>query len=136
MVYNIDESRDEKTDIALRELIRDKLGIEKEVAIQRSHRLGAKRDGQTKPRPIIAGLRDYPDVELVMSRASRLRGTRIGISRDYPDEIRRARQKMEGQRRQARTDGKRATIAYPAKLIIDGHVTRDEFPDWNTVLFG
>ena len=84
--------------------VRNKLGVEKPIAIQRVHRLGARRmvrDGNNKPRPIIAGLLDYPDVDICITRAKELKGTRLGISRDYPEKIRRARKQLESKRRAA-----------------------------------
>ena len=44
-----------------------------DVYLQRVHRLGPKRG--RKPRPIIAGFRDYPCRQYVLDRAYRLRGT-------------------------------------------------------------
>ena len=87
----------------------------------------------TKPRPIIAY---FGDVGLIMGAAKKLAGTKIGISRDYPDMIRNARKKLEVERRTARRSGKKATIAFPAKLVVDGAVLKDELPGWNDVLRG
>ena len=81
-------------------------------------------------------LRDYPDVEECMQNATRLRGTGLGVSHDYPDEVRMARKKLEGRRKDAAKDKKKATIVYPAKLIIVGVLVADEFPDWNHVMYG
>lgn len=129
--FNMPENEREDTPAMLKSFIRDRLGIEQNVALQRAHRLGGQRaatDGRS--RPVIACFRDYPDVDQIMSRAGRLRGTRLGISRDYPEEIRRARARLQAGRRQAKEEGKNAVIAYPAKLIVDGVVVRNEFPDW------
>ena len=37
-------------------------------------------------------------------------------------------------RQKARQEKKKATIVFPAKLIVDGEVVCDEFPDWYSVL--
>lgn len=133
--FNMPENEDENVSEKLRALFRDKLDIEDPVAIQRAHRLGhRKQPPDGKPRPVIACLRDYPDVDLIISRSGRLKGTRLGVSRDYPEEIRRARARLQADRRQARQDGKHAIIAYPAKLVVDGTVVRNEFPDWNMAM--
>ena len=79
------------------------------------------------PCALIACLRDYPDVERLLRNATKLKGFRYVLSCDYSEIIRRARARLEPERRAARRDSKKATIAYPAKLVVDGTVTRDEF---------
>lgn len=133
LVFNLAEAEGEDVVHVVRSFIRDRLLVNTEVAIQRAHRLGRpKRDG--KARPIIALLRDYPDVQQLFKNARNLKGTRYGLGRDYPEEIRRARARLEADRRKARGDKKRALIAYPAKLIVDDAVVRDEFPDWAALI--
>ena len=83
--------------------------------------------------------RNYPDVEFVISNSKALQGKRQGISRDIPDPLRKARSNLEADRGKARQKGKRAVIAYPAKLVVDGVVVsmvRDEIPDWSRVMRG
>ena len=36
---------------------------------------------------------------------------------------------------QARSEGLRATIAYPAKLIVEGELVKDMFPGWGKWAF-
>ena len=88
IVYNLAENVDNNTEEIFRDFVRNKLGVDKPIAIQRVYRLGARRmarDGNNKPRPIIAGLRDYPDVDICITKAKKMKGTRLGISRDYPE---------------------------------------------------
>ena len=81
---------------------------------------------------MIAGFRDYPDVELIISNAGKLKGTRFGINRDYLQEIVDARKPLYKKKKELKTQNPRANIAiqYPAKLVIDGRVIRDMFPKW------
>ena len=132
--YNIAEQGGEDVSVVLDDFIKTQLGVTRPVAIQRVHRLGAPKPGKT--RPIIVCFRDYPDVEVVLSNSKALQGKRQGISRDIPDPLRKARSNLEADRRKARQDGKRAVIAYPAKLVVDGVVVRDEIPDWSRVRRG
>lgn len=133
LVFNLAEAEGEDVVQVLSSFIRDKLRVTTEVAIQRAHRLGRqRRDG--KARPIIALLRDYPDVQQLFKNAKNLKGTRYGLSRDYPEEIRKARARLDADRRKARSEKKTAVIAYPAKLIVDNRVVRNEFPDWSAVM--
>ena len=75
-------------------------------------------------------------MEFVLSNSKALQGKRQGISRDIPDPLRKARSNLEADRRKARQDGRKAVIAYPAKLIVDGVVVRDEIPDRSRVMRG
>ena len=112
-----------------------------EKIFQRVHKLGKRRQGQLpngddpKPRPIIAGFRDYKWREEVLSRAKNLKGTSFSIQQDFPADIRTARGKLWQQFTQARSEGLRATIAYPAKLIVEGEMVKDMFPGWGKWAF-
>ena len=111
------------------------------IVFQRVHRLGKRRRGQLsngddpKPRPIIAGFRDYKWREEVLFRAKNLKGTNFSIQQDFPAEIRTARGKLWQQFTQARSEGLRTTIAYPAKLIVEGELVKDMFPGWGKWAF-
>ena len=133
LVFNVAENEDEDVGNVLGLFLRDNLKVTSEVAIQRVHRLGRpKRDD--KPRAIIACLRDYPDVDLLFRNTKHLKGSKLGLSRDYPEEIRKARGRLEPARRQARRENKHAVIAYPAKLVVDKVVVKDELEDWFTAM--
>lgn len=114
------------------------------IYIQRAHRLGNikpqnRRWAQRKdPRPIIVCFRHYKNVETIMSNAFKLRGTKYGINRDYPNEIVSARSRLWADYKSAKSrfPEDRVFIGFPAKLIVKGRVVRDEFPDWKTVLKG
>ena len=143
VVYNVPESNNECTETVFKDFLENKLGVANEVANgQRVHRLGPRRiqrDGdnnRNKVRPIIAGLRDYPDVDICMAKAKNLKGKGLGISRDYPEEIRKARQRLESKRKEAVSAKKKASIIFPAIFIVDGAVIADEFPDWREVMRG
>ena len=107
------------------------------IVFHRVHRLGKKRRGVTsngdpwKPRHIIAGFRDFKVKEFVLSNSKVLKGTIHTIQQDYPQEIRSARGKLWNEYCQARANKLRASIAYPAKLIVEGKLVRDELPEWN-----
>ena len=73
--------------------------------------MGRAKRRDDKPRALIACLRDYPDVDRLLRNATKLKGFRYGLSRDYPETIRRARARLETERRAAHRDNKTATIA-------------------------
>jgi hypothetical protein len=104
------------------------------MVIERAHRLGPRFNSRNEDpkRPIIVRFRDYMDTELIMGRAYKLKGTPFGIDRDYPKEISVARKELYScqEAKDARQLRKKVQIAYPAKLIIEGQLIRDKFPEW------
>lgn len=130
----------------IRRFLEEKLSIEKDIYIQRAHRLGnvrRRRAGpggktDTRPRPIIVCFRDAQDIDLILQNAYKLKDTQFGIHRDYPKEILNARSSLWPSYKQAKANNPRAdvSIGYPAKLLINGRVVADKFPNWREVLRG
>jgi hypothetical protein len=140
--FGIDESKDEVCDRVVRDFLADKLGIAKSVDIymQMAHRIGKRtqitpRGIKPRPRPIIVAFRDFADIDMIMSSVGALRGTGLGVTRDFSSEINDARKRLMPVFKQARAENKSPKIIFPAKLIVDNKVVRDEFPDWNLVLY-
>ena len=126
-------------DAIIRNFLSDRLDMQ-DVAIQRAHRLGSLRGAgqRRKSRPIIVCFRDYKDVQAILAEAHTLQGTDIGINRDYPDEIVKARSRLWADYKAEKPKYPRGKvfIGFPAKLVVDGEVVRDEFPDWQTIMKG
>ena len=99
-----------------------------DVYLQRVHRLGQKRG--RKPRPIIAGFRDFPCRQFILDNAYKLRGTRYAIQEDFPAEIRSARGQLWPEYCRAKDQGRDAKLIYPAKLAVDNTIVEDKFPGW------
>ena len=59
------------------------------IKIDRSHRLGKKKWGETKVQPIVAKFNYHQDKVSIMQNAKKLKDTasRIGISEQFPEEI-------------------------------------------------
>lgn len=130
------EARDEDCRRVIFRFLEDKLSIDELPSIERAHRLG-RFNPQKGPRPIIVAFSFFKDTEDILSQARSLKGTPFGISRDYPPEITRARQELWPRFKEAREDRfNRVTIGYPAKLIVNGAVICDLFPDWDVVMKG
>ena len=116
------------------------------IRIQRAHRLGdlnqrpwgRARGQRNAPRPIIVGFTEYKDVELIMANARKLAGKDFCINRDYPSEILQARSiwgEYKDEKAKCERDRTRwVVIGFPAKLVINGKVIRDEFPEWKSIL--
>lgn len=77
-------------------------------------------------------------MELILSNAGKLRGSRFGINRDYPQEIVDARKSLFQEKRLLKSQHPTAkfSIQYPAKLTMNGNVIKDMFPDWFSVMKG
>ena len=75
-----------------------------------------------KHRPFIAAFRDYPDMELILSNAGKLKGTRFGKNSDYPQEIVNARKPLFQQKKELKSKHPSAEISiqYPVKLVMNG----------------
>ena len=128
-MFNLEETANKSLRCVVRSFICDALHIKSDVAIKSVKRMGQpRRDG--KPLNIIADLCNGSDVDLLFRNVKHLKGTKMSLGRQYPEEIEKARERLKPERRQAMKDKKRAVIDYPAKLVIDGVIVKDEFPDW------
>ena len=143
--WGIPESLNEDSSVVLAEFLGEHLGLDSDaIFIQRAHRIGNPRQQRQRPgqpvkhRPLVACFRDYPDVELILSNAGKLKNTRFGINRDYPQEIINARKPLFEEKKtlKAQNPGAKISIHYPAKLVMNGRVMKDMFPQWYTVMRG
>ena len=50
-------------------------------------KLGERREGTGKPRPIVVKFNYHQDKEFIRFNARKLKGTGIGVSEQYPEEI-------------------------------------------------
>ena len=83
LFFNMPENKGENTTEIIHEILETKLGIEDardKVKIERSHRIGKKRAGNNKPRPIVVKFNWHQDKEFVRINARKLKGTKIGGS--------------------------------------------------------
>jgi len=118
VIYNLDEN-DKEEDV--NELVRDvieKLGIESdEIEIDRAHRMGKKRGG--KPRPVVARFLRYQDRERIRKAAYNLKGSKIGISEQFPKEIADRRKLLYPVFKKAKAEGNTAKLVRD-QLYING----------------
>jgi hypothetical protein len=74
-----------------------------------------------------------------MSRVSRLKDVPgVSIDFDFPKEVQDARTRLWPKFKQYSSLNwhSKVRIVYPAKLIVDGRVLHDEFPEWNACVCG
>ena len=132
----IPEDRNENCFDAVRQFISSKLHIDRDMYLERAHRIG--RFSVNRTRPIIVAFRDYCDTEDILNASNFLRDSNYGISKDYPNEIARARQSLWRQYKTTRDANptKRVTLGYPARITVNNETVADCFPDWYLILQG
>lgn len=114
ILYNIEDLGDEQLFQQIVELVGNRLGIPLNLHdISNLYRLG-KKSALGKNRPIILKLTSYLKKKEILGNASRLKGTRIGISEDLTEEQREQKKIIYDHYKAAR--GKN----YPAKLYNSG----------------
>ena len=79
---------------------------------------------------MIAAFRDFKCKQDILFSSSCLKGSPFAIREDFPAEIRTARGKLWYEFKNAKSQILRARIVYLAKLVIDGRVVHDMFPEW------
>lgn len=89
------------------------------MKIDRSHRIGKKRVGNNRPRPIVVKFNYHQDREFVRINAKKLKGTKI----EYPEEIESTHKTLYPELKKAKAAGKKGIIIR-GKLIIEGRVSR------------
>ena len=67
---------------------------------------------------------DFRDKETVRGTRFKLKRP-ISLQEDFQEAIRKARSSLMPELTELRNQGKRVTLAYPAKLIADGRVVRE-----------
>ena len=98
--------------------------------IQRAHRLGAPRrrnmigSQADRPRPIIVCFSNFMLKEDIRVKRHKYKGP-IGISEDFPAEIRNARKSLGGLFKELKDQGHRVGFAYPCKLLKNGVLVKE-----------
>ena len=130
------EERDESCATKICAFLRESLDINDAISVDRAHRLGRFRRGTD--RPIIVAFRDYQDTQLILSSANKLKGTHYSVNRDYPQEIVDARKSLWSEYKRIRQDhpNDKVTLAYPAKIVMNGSIMKDAFPHWGKIMKG
>ena len=98
-----------------------RVGLMGDPRIERAHRIGRKRINNPAPRPLIVKFLSFVTKTEILAKR-RMLPDYLGMVEDHPIEIREARKSPLPKMKAAKKDGKTAFIAYPARLIIDGHV--------------
>ena len=92
------------------------------MVFERVHRMGQKKVGTI--RSIVAKFNRFKDKELVRKQWKSLEETPYYVSEQFPKEVVEKRKKLKPKLRDAKSEGKRAWIAYDT-LYIDGKAIKD-----------
>lgn len=122
--FNVREEERENCEEKVKAVLKE-AKVPGDVVIERAHRLGRRR-GEAA-RPMIIKVLDHRDKMKILSHR-RTFPSGVGVEEDYPMEIREARNSLKGEMMTARRMGYRASIIYPARLIIDGQLKRSAYP--------
>ena len=129
--FGVEEREDENCVNIVRQFA-VKCGVEKEVVIERAHRIPPRNRGNignnaSRPRPLIAKFLNFNDAVSVKKGWKKLPHG-ISVNEDLPVEIREARAKLVPELRELKRQNKDAWIAYPARLMVAGREVRKEIP--------
>ena len=102
LFYNVEEKARGNTTDKIFRFLEEKLEI---PDVRNKIKIGQKRDMQRKTRAIVVKFNFYQDRELVRRNAKKLKGTKIGISEQFPEEIEKIRQTLYLEMRKAKAQG-------------------------------
>lgn len=124
----IPEQTGEDAELTVKNFIQTHLKLPEEtvrnISFHRVHRLGGKRPGDNRPRPIGAKFVSFKQKEQVKSQGRQLKGTNFGVNDQFPKEILDRRRVLFPIREKSIAEGSRAVIAVD-KLFINGQLYRD-----------
>ena len=114
-------------------LVREKLGVEGDVAVQRAHRVGDPNSG--RPRTIIANFLRFRDRQEILRNRHKLKNTDIYVNEDLCSASLAKRRQQLPELQRARREGKTAFFVH-TKLVIKERVTADGVAGENIVADG
>ncbi|KAK3102089.1 hypothetical protein FSP39_008647 [Pinctada imbricata] len=113
----IEELNYENTEESLKDFIYYELQIDRNIEFGNVHRFG--RSFRGKPRPIVARFLFYKDLVEVKNSANRLRGSRFGISEQYPTQVEERRKNLYPVMKRLKQEGNRVKLVRD-RLYVNG----------------
>lgn len=115
LVESSDEKEWEVTKTKVKKLFAEKLEIDREIKIERAHRVG--KDYPGRERTVVLKLHDFEDKKVIMEKVSKLKGTNVFINEDFSEATRKVRKELFAQAKTHRQNGYFAKVVYN-KLIV------------------
>ncbi|XP_076447171.1 uncharacterized protein LOC143284346 [Babylonia areolata] len=107
---------------AVKDVLRNKMGIQEEIPMERAHRLKGGRGGT---RPIIVLFEKYKHKEKVLSECKKLKGTDVFVSEDFTLKVREKRRQLLPFLREAKSANKRAFLRFDSLVVEGKHYVYD-----------
>ena len=133
--HGISEEGDHENCLAnVKDFIKVKCKVQDDVVIEVAHRLGALKATNigtrgNKPRSMLARFLNKGDRNMIKKTKRNLpKDAGIGITEDFPYEIRMGRNELIPLLIQAKMDDKKAWLAYPCRLFIDRKLFKELDP--------
>ena len=102
-------------------VFKEKLGIEKEIIIERAHRTkrNYKDKDKKRPRTIVLRLANFKDKNIILKNVNKLKGSDVYINEDFSRETTELRKKLWEEVKQLRSEGKFAYLNYRSIITRD-----------------
>ena len=107
----------EQTSKKVQDLVKNKLGINQSVTIERAHRVGKRVS--SKPRTIVAKFLRFGDRDNIVRNSKKLKGTNLFINEDLCEGSRAIRREKLPKLKEARAAGKIAYFSHTNLIIRD-----------------
>ena len=108
-----DENEELSTEDILKKFIMDEMKVEGEMLFERVHRISRSKktqDGTIIPCPIIAKFSYFKQKEQVWKVSFSLKGSKSGVSEQFPQEIIEQRKRLMPKFSKAKQEGRRAKL--------------------------
>lgn len=105
----------EDSENKVKDIIKEQMGIDEELKIERAHRIGKKENG--KKRAIIFKLESWKQKEMILKKTNKLKNTGLYINEDFSDETMLIRKELFKEMKIKRDEGKFAKVVYD-KLVV------------------
>ena len=116
----------EQTTKKVKDLVKEKLGFETEISIERAHRVG--KPNSQKPRTIVAKFLHFNDKQNIIRNSPKLKGTNIFINEDLCLASQAKRREQLPKLREARSQGKIAYFVH-TRLVVKDRIVQDRRPE-------
>ena len=126
IVENENEKWEESKEKVLA-IFRNNLNINKNIIIERAHRVGPKKDG--RHRTIVCRLLNFNDKELIQDNLKKLKDTSIYINEDFSEETCRLRKELFEQQKMHRDEGRYAKVVYNQLIVREFRNARNHQDD-------
>ena len=103
----------------VKHFLKGTMEINKEIKIERTHRMGKTTRMDKRPRTIIFQLSSWKDKELILKNRKKLKNTGYYVNEDFSEETLAIRKNLFRDMKKYRQEGKYCVVAYDKLLVRD-----------------